>query len=402
LEDQASVENVMKKIGVHPEGITRMVHKAIHFVIYLENIGYKAAHILKQEILALGGDAAVSTGISGFTATETDVLLMGTKKQILRLISKLKLQPFGSKKVAIELEFILKNNETSARHFFCGNREFIIEREPLIMGVLNITPDSFSDGNLYMNPADAVDRALEMIEEGADIIDIGAESTRPGAYIINEQEELNRILPVLKDLIKRTSVPISVDTYKEEVARTALENGASLINDISGLRTCPGIASLAAKWKASLVIMHMQGTPQNMQDNPSYKDVNREILDFLRERVLFAESEGVEPDHIAIDPGIGFGKTVNHNLEILKNLNQYRSLGKPLLLGPSRKSFIGKILHREVHERLAGTAAVVASSVLTGADILRVHDIRFMKDVIQMTGSIKNYNNHHELTNLNL
>jgi len=378
-----SLTRIMEQIGVHPEGINRMLPKAKHFLIHLEKVNHKAAHILKQEILSLGGDAALSQGISSFTDTESDILLMGTKKQVLNLVTKLKIQPFGSGKIAKELEQVLLDSESDARMFSCRNHTFNLSLSKLVMGILNITPDSFSDGNKYLEPEQAVERAIEMVEEGADIIDIGGESTRPGAVTIDTNQELERILPVLKTLARRTSIPISVDTYKKEVAQVALDNGACIINDISGLRKSPEIASLVAEYDGAIVIMHMLGTPQNMH-------VNANIISFLRKQVDFAENEGVASDHIAIDPGIGFGKTVKHNLEILNNIAEYRSLGKTVLLGPSRKSFIGKILELEIPDRLAGTSAVTIISAYLGVDILRVHDILFTKQGLQMVDAIKN------------
>jgi dihydropteroate synthase len=259
------------------------------------------------------------------------------------------------------------------------------------MGVLNVTPDSFSDGNSYLDQRSAIDRAYQMVEEGADIIDVGGESTRPGAAEVSIEEEITRVKPVLEYICPRLRVPVSIDTYKREVAAMALDLGATLVNDISGLRGSPDLAGLVSRYNSGLVIMHMQGTPRNMQENPFYENVNVEILEFLRKKVLLAEDQGVNPDSIAIDPGIGFGKTVEHNLEILSDLEIYGSLGKPVLVGPSRKSFIGKILDKEVGDRVIGTAAVVAICVYSGVDFVRVHDIRIMKEVIQMADAIESF-----------
>jgi dihydropteroate synthase len=222
-----------------------------------------------------------------------------------------------------------------------------------------------------------------LVEEGADLLDLGGESTRPGSEPIPAEEEIRRILPPLRELAK-ASIPISVDTYKPEVARVALEEGASLINDISGLRLYPELAEVVARAGAGLVIMHMKGTPRNMQDNPQYDSVVDEVYAYLRQGIARAEEAGVAPESILVDPGLGFGKTVDHNLILLRRLREFKVLRKPLLIGPSRKSFIGKVLDLPVDQRLEGTAAVVAWGILQGASMVRVHDVKEMKRVAQM------------------
>jgi dihydropteroate synthase len=259
-----------------------------------------------------------------------------------------------------------------------------------IMGILNVTPDSFSDGGLYFKESDAIKRALQIAEEGADIIDIGGESTRPGSEPISLEEEIRRTIPVIKALNKEINIPISIDTYKSEVARRALDAGASIVNDISGLRFDPNMADVVSEYKVPVIIMHIKGTPKDMQKNPVYEALIPEIMDYLRESILIANSAGVEDDKIIIDPGIGFGKTFEHNLEIIKNLNEFTLLQKPLLIGPSRKAFIGKILgDAPPEERFEGTAAVVAISIMNGANIVRVHDVKNMVKVVRVADAIK-------------
>ena len=258
-----------------------------------------------------------------------------------------------------------------------------------IMGVLNVTPDSFSDGGLYLNPGRAVDHAHRMVEEGADLIDVGGESTRPGAEPVSAEEELRRILPLLGPLADKLPVPISVDTYKADVAAAALAEGVDLINDISGLSLDPRMASVVAKAGAGLVLTHIRGTPQTMQADPQYTDLLGEIREYLRERVILAEAHGVHPEAIVVDPGIGFGKRVEHNLLLLQRLPELQILGKPVLIGPSRKAFIGKVLDLAVEERLEGTAATVAIAIWQGAHILRVHDVQAMVRVARMTDAIR-------------
>jgi len=259
----------------------------------------------------------------------------------------------------------------------------------LIMGVLNVTPDSFSDGGAYMDPRRAEERALEMVEEGADLIDIGGESSRPGSGRVPEEEELARVIPAVKRLRKTVKVPISVDTYKSGVARAALAEGASIINDITALAGDANMAGTVAAAGAAVVLMHMLGTPETMQEAPSYGDVIEEITAALAEAVTRAEGAGIHPDSIIVDPGIGFGKTTEHNLDILRDLRAFGRLGKPVLVGTSRKAFIGKITGREVGDRVFGTAASVAAAVLNGADIVRVHDIKAMKDAAAVADAIR-------------
>ena len=255
-------------------------------------------------------------------------------------------------------------------------RELNPDGRVLIMGILNVTPDSFSDGGRFLSPDAAVKRALIMEKEGADIIDVGGESSRPGAEPVPVEEELRRVIPVLERLRGKLRIPISIDTTKAEVAEAALRAGASIVNDISALRFDPAMAFVVAEFGAGLVLMHMLGTPKTMQQAPHYEDVVREVREFLAERALYAQSQGIPREAIAVDPGIGFGKTVEHNLELLRRLPELVELGFPVLVGPSRKSFIGAILGLGVEERLEGTLAACAVAVVRGADILRVHDVR--------------------------
>ncbi len=258
------------------------------------------------------------------------------------------------------------------------------------MGILNITPDSFSDGGLYFNKQAAVDRALRMQNEGADIIDIGGESTRPGAGRISVKEEKGRVVPVIEAIAGKISIPVSIDTYKSEVAETALKAGSSMVNDISGLRFDRKMPEVISRYNVPVVIMHIKGTPRNMQKNPVYKALIPEITDYLRGGIELARDAGIADDRIIIDPGIGFGKTVEHNFEIIKRLNEFEGLEKPVLLGPSRKSFIGKILGGlPVTERLEGTAAAVAVAIFNGANIIRVHDVKEMARVARIADAIK-------------
>ncbi len=247
---------------------------------------------------------------------------------------------------------------------------------PLLMGILNVTPDSFFNGGKYDKKRDAIQKGLQMEEEGADIIDVGGESTRPGAQPVSEEEEKRRILPVIEKLSRRVGIPISVDTYKAGVARSALEAGASMVNDISAMRFDPEMVHVLRDSKVPVCLMHMQGEPRNMQENPSYENVVEDVCCFLRERVDFAQRNGIKKERVVVDPGIGFGKRLMDNYEIIRRLGELSSLGCPILIGPSRKSFIGKILDLPPAERLEGTVAAVAMSIQNGAHIVRVHDVK--------------------------
>ena len=257
------------------------------------------------------------------------------------------------------------------------------------MGILNVTPDSFSDGGLYFNKEKAIAHGLRMVEEGADLLDIGGESTRPGSKPLELEEELRRVIPVIESLVKEVDVPISIDTYKSKVAQKAMEAGAEIINDISGLNFDPDLAQVAAKGNAPLILMHIRGTPETMQKDVHYDSLFSEILQYLKDSIQKAESAGLDPEQIIIDPGIGFGKTLEDNLLIIKNLSEFRVLGKPILLGTSRKSFIGKILNAEVEDRLEGTLSSIAIGVLNGAHIIRCHDVLQAKKAIAIADAIR-------------
>jgi dihydropteroate synthase len=247
---------------------------------------------------------------------------------------------------------------------------------PLIMGVVNVTPDSFADGGLYFSPDRALRHALDLAAAGADILDLGGESTRPFSEPVPLEEELRRVIPVITQLRPRVSLPLSIDTYKAPVARAALEAGADIINDISALRFDPQMAPLVRKAGVPVILMHMQGVPRDMQKNPHYDDLLGEIKAFLAERRDFALSQGIPLDHIILDPGIGFGKTFEHNLKLINNLDVFRDLGCPLLIGPSRKAFIGHLLGGlPPAERDVGTLAALAVAVARGADLVRVHNV---------------------------
>ena len=257
-----------------------------------------------------------------------------------------------------------------------------------VMGILNLTPDSFSGDGIYKDKNRALKEAERLIEEGADIIDIGGESTRPGSSSVPVEEEIKRVIPVIKKLAKITKIPISIDTKKSVVAKEALDKGASIINDITGLEGDNKMIEVASSYDVGVIIMHIQGAPSSMQNNPVYNDLITDIKEKLFHLVKRAEERGIKKENIIIDPGIGFGKTFKHNLEIINSLARFKVLGKPVLVGPSRKSFIGNILGKEPNERIFGTAASVAIAIQNGADIVRVHDVKKMKEITRVSDAI--------------
>jgi dihydropteroate synthase len=378
----------MGKVGVDPTGMKLMKGKTLHYNLKVEGIDPRTANLLKQEMLSVGGDAALDRRGLDCSSSSTGALLMGTEKQFEKLFSKLEqypdLHPFGR-----SLREILRNLSRAHYTIRCRKRTFTLGKRTLLMGVLNVTPDSFSDGGLFFDKETAIARGLKMVEEGADFIDIGGESTRPGSKPLGLEEELRRVIPVIEFLAKEVDAPISIDTYKSTVAKKAIEAGAQIINDISGLQFDPSLSQVAAKEDVPLVLMHIRGNPETMQKNILYKSLFSEIIQYLKDSIQRAESAGVESEQIIIDPGIGFGKTVEDNLLILKNLQEFKILGKPLLLGTSRKRFIGKILNADVTERLEGTLSSIVVGVLNGAHIIRCHDVIQAKRAIAIADAVR-------------
>ena len=269
------------------------------------------------------------------------------------------------------------------------SRRLLYSGRTYVMGVLNVTPDSFYDKGMFFDPKKAVRRALEMERDGADIIDVGGESTRPGAEDVSVDEELKRVIPVIRAISKRAKVAISVDTRKAKVADAALSAGASIVNDVSALKEDPDMAGVVAKHRAGIVLMHMKGRPKDMQADPNYADLIEDIACSLKRSISIAKRAGIKDCKIIIDPGIGFGKTVEHNLEILRSLGRFKKLGYPICVGTSRKSFIGKVLDSKYPEdRLAGSLATAAIAVMNGANIIRAHDVNATLKAVRMIDSV--------------
>jgi len=383
MERTSDAAEEMKAMHIPAEAWENLSFRTGIYGLYLEELKGEQIEALKREADAQGMEVFAVKPSSG----SQGVLAWGEwrrHEELAKRCSGISLL----REIGENLRRSLDNLQCSDYRLRCGDYLLELGRRTALMGVLNITPDSFSDGGKFLNPQQAIAHGARLIEEGADILDLGGESSRPGAEPVPLEEELQRLLPPLRSLVNR-GIPISVDTYKAEVARVALEEGASLINDISGLRFDPSLAGVVAHAGAGLVIMHMKGTPRDMQINPYYDSLLDEVFRYFREGISLAESAGVRPEGILIDPGLGFGKNLEHNLTLLRRLRELRCLGKPILIGPSRKSFIGKLLDLPVEERLEGTAAVVAWGVCHGASIVRVHDVKEMKRVTIMIDTLR-------------
>jgi len=382
LENLEEAKMALTQIGSDPAGIAHMAGKAIGRGIKLEQVPLWVAHILKQEMLSVGGDAAVHRNVIINKIEATDVMLLGTVRQLGQLSSKILAQPFGLKKIGNDLKQLLAALDApQTRILKCRGTQLELGQSTLVMGILNVTPDSFSDGGRYYSVESAITQAKRMVEEGADILDIGAESTRPQHEEVSAEEEWRRLEPVLKALLQHVTVPISIDTYKASVAAKALEAGAHMMNDVWGLQKDPDMARVVGEYQAPVIVMHNQtGT--------NYHHLMGDILTFLRKSIELAEAHGLSGDQIIVDPGIGFGKTTEQNLEVMARLAEFRTLGHPILLGTSRKSFIGKTLDQTVDQRLEGTLTTSVLGVAAGVDFIRVHDVQANCRAVQMADAI--------------
>lgn len=384
-------EDCLKRIGVEPYGIAAMGTKMSHLNLLIEGLKPKVANIIKQEMLSLGGDAAVSRGSVDCSIEKTDVLIMGTGKQVLRFIEKVALQPFGLKTIAFDLRELLRNLSQESFQLKTPRRTIELARRTLVMGVINATPDSFSDGGTINSEEEGLRQAMKLLGEGADILDVGGESSRPGAEPVPLREELRRVVPLIRRIARETGIPVSIDTTKAEVARQAIDAGAEIINDITALRGDGRMARVAASAGVPVILMHMRGTPSTMQkEDLAYASLIGEIRDFLEDRIEKASASGIQTDNLVIDPGIGFGKNVDDNLRLLRQLGEFKALGRPICVGVSRKHFTGKITGvTRPAERIEGTAAAVTAAILNGANIIRVHDVGTMKRVAAMADAIR-------------
>ena len=388
FEGKEAVASWMVNMGCDPSGIVIMTPKALFRTIGVESVPTKAANLLKQTFLAKGAEVAVTRETADLSVERTDVLICATVKQYRLALAQLRQQPWGLPELAMAIERALINEENfPGRKYEIHKKSWGIEQgHTLIMGILNLTPDSFSDGGRYNEVEAAVKQALLMVGEGADIIDVGAESTRPyGSVKIDAAEEKDRLLPVLKKLVEVAPVPISVDTYKSTVAAAALEMGADIINDIWGLQQDSSMAEVAAAYGVPVVLMH------NRLSTISNKDIMAEMTEFFSRSVELGVKAGIHEEQFILDPGIGFGKNTAQNLEVLGRLSELKAMGYPLLVGTSRKRFIGDILGLPVDERAEGTGATVVHSILNGASIVRVHDVKMAKRMAAMADALQGW-----------
>ncbi|WP_242848866.1 dihydropteroate synthase [Syntrophomonas palmitatica] len=388
IYNEQEARGLLEAVGVDPGAYQYLLPKAFFHCLKLKNISARAALIIKQEMLSKGGEAAIARqALSGEGCG--DVLLLGTTKQYRLLLDKLKIQPFGLKGLAAEIESILAAAEPKERVLrLAGGRELQLGQRPLIMGILNVTPDSFSDGGRYIDPGRALEHARQMLEEGADIIDVGGASSRPGSEMADEDQELGRVLPVVEKLLQENCL-VSVDTFRGKVARACLERGVHIINDIGRLQMDDSLLPVLIEHQAPVVLMHNR---MQLKQNEPYEDLISDILIELEESIDQALQGGLTRDQIVVDPGIGFGKNAAQNRLIIKHLAEFRSLGYPVLLGASRKRFIGQTLDLEVDDRLEGSLAVAAVAVMNGADIIRVHDVKASRRIADMTWAVMREN----------
>jgi dihydropteroate synthase len=384
IKDQQEARRFLEEIGSSAGGLGYMIPKAVFRCIKLKNIPARAANIIKQEMLSKGGEAAVARNAVNIEGT-TDILLMGTLQQYQRLTAKLEIQPFGLKAVARDLNSILSALEEGVWDMqLAHGRSLKMGKKTLIMGILNVTPDSFTDGGRFFDPDYAVEHALQMVEDGADIIDVGGASSRPDSTMVDENEELRRILPVVKRLAEK-DITLSVDTFRARVAEEALAQGAHLINDIGSFEMDPEMLNVLCRWQAPVVLMHNR---MQVKTGEAYDDLVANIILDLQQSIARAVAAGIGEERIIVDPGLGFGKNPAENRLLLKRLQDFRSMGRPILIGASRKSFIGRTLNLAIDERLEGSLATVVIGIMNGADIVRVHDVKESKRVAAMTDGV--------------
>jgi dihydropteroate synthase len=388
----SGIRSEMASMGVDPIGIDIMEGKSRHHLIRLDDVDLRAALILKQDMLSLGGEAALCREAAGLAIRKTPVLLMGTTRQMRGLVSKLGEQPFKLADLSRSIEELLDNIDNGSRYVVRG-QDLLSGGRKAVVGILNVTEDSFSDGGKYAERESAVARGIEMAAQGADIIDVGGESTRPGARPVSAKEEMENVIPVIRDLVAEGVNSISVDTTRSEVAEKAIQEGACILNDISGMTFDPRMLHVAAASEASVILMHTRGRSETMQDDLVYDDLMGEVCSYLEGAMDLAMDEGIPAERICLDPGIGFGKSIEQNLELISRIGELRSLGAAVMVGASRKSFIGRLTGADVEHRMPGSISAAVAAAMKGADMVRVHDIvetvQAMAVVSGMEGPVK-------------
>jgi len=383
----------IEAVGVDPAGYDVLTPKGEQYVLRASGLKSPAVAILKQELLARGGDAATNKGVLTCAVERSDVLIFANARQLRALANGLKGQPFGLPELGEQIKSLLDGLHRAFAPLSLGEYSLPLGERTLVMGILNLTTDSFSGDGLGADVEATLQQARGFAAGGCDILDLGAESTRPGSAGITADAELASLLPVivaLRDPDRGVRLPLSIDSSKAVVADQCLALGAQMINDISGLRGDPAMAAVAAKWQRPTCVMHIKGVPRTMQVQPTYDDLLGEVIAYLRESVELAVAAGLARELVIVDPGIGFGKNFDHNLELLRRLPELHSLGQPLLVGTSRKRFIGHLLgDLPPEQRTWGTAATVAASVAGGAHIVRVHDVAEMVQVVRVADAIR-------------
>ncbi|MCI4321817.1 MAG: dihydropteroate synthase [Thermoplasmata archaeon] len=376
-ESLAEVARELAKTGSEPEGVALIARKGIVWLVRIDDVSLKAAPLLKQELLAVGGDAAQARGIADHSVDRSVVVLAATAGEYQRVVAKLDRQPFHLGDLGRAVELAIRNYTHAAPRIIGGaHRRLTVGDRPKVMGVVNVTPDSFSDGGDFLSPGDAIARAEGLVREGADVVDIGAESTRPGASPTSPEVEWSRLAPVLTALHARLDRPISVDTRHAEVARQAVDAGADWVNDVSGLRD-PAMRRVVADTGAAAVVMHLRGDPTTMQSDTHYGELRDEVFGWLADATATAMADGMAADRLLVDPGLGFGKTAEQNFELLGHVGELRSLGFPVVVGASRKSFLGAVSGTEsAKDRKDASVAAAVLAAMRGAEIVRVHDVR--------------------------
>jgi dihydropteroate synthase len=372
LDRESTIVEELRRINIDPEAYSIFINKAKNVALKFDALSCAQAHILKQTALICGADSAIpKTAYKGGTGKRFPLILFANRRELKKIEERLSEQPWMDR-IRQEIRKVLSD---SALPTLKIGRERIVFDRTHIMGVINITPDSFYSGSRYTDRSIVERAVIEMTAEGADFIDIGAESSRPGSDPVDEKEEIGRLKSILPTVMKNTDVPVSVDTCKSKVAKLAIDNGVKIINDISGFCFDKRMPAVIARHRASLIIMHMKGKPKTMQRNPKYDDLMREIHRFLETRVNRAVESGIDRERIVIDPGLGFGKRLEDNYVIIRRLGELKDINRPILVGHSRKSFIGKPFKLAPEQRLEGTLGVESLLINNGASILRVHDV---------------------------
>ncbi|MBM3330640.1 dihydropteroate synthase [candidate division WOR-3 bacterium] len=389
VANQADLDVELTRVGADPLSWPIFRAKSRVVAIKVDCLSTATANILKQTAMACGGDCAVNRLVVSGRVRRTDAILFLTKRQLQTLGYRLADQPECVARLVPELSELVGNLQSRTRSIKLGRKTLDLGRRTYVMGILNVTPDSFSDGGRFLEPSAAVEHALSMAEEGADFIDIGAESTRPGSRPVPVREQQARLLPVLRAVKKRLKTPVSVDTTSATVTSIALSEGADIVNDVSAFAGDRQMAVIVARAGVPCILMHMKGRPRTMQKKPEYSDLMAEVTDFLAEALRRGEAAGIARTQMLVDPGIGFGKTVAHNLEILRRLAELESLGAPVVVGPSRKRFIGAVSDSPPGERVEGTIAACVLAARNGANVLRVHDVKPVVKALKLADAVE-------------